>query len=746
MKQISKLPAMLLVLCVCLNLLSGCGGGEKSVPDGESADAAADKDTIVAAVSGLQGIFSPFFALSAADQDIVKLTQVFLLGVDREGSPVLKGIKGEKRDYRGTEYTYTGASDITVTEYEDGTVDYEITIRDDMRFSDGTPVDIDDVIFSLYVCADPTYDGASRLSECPIQGMAEYRDGMRTLAALLAEAGEDNEDFSRWTEQQQTAFWAAVNDGGVRFVQEIVENCAAAGLCAEGDIAGAAACWGYTLEEDATEREFFQAIGDRYAWSFSQMEEECVNTALLDLIPAEVYAFSTVGIVVDASAADISGIQRLSDNSLRITATEPSPETLYELAIPIAPLHYYGSESEYDYNSGSFGFQKGDLSPLRAKNETPLGGGAYAFESHKGKTVTLRGNTDYFKGAPKTRYLKLVDRQETDMVTGMYSGSIEIANPAYNAELAQMIAEYDAEGAVITTKLTDSRDYGYIGVNAERVKVGDDPASEASKNLRKAIATVLAACREESVSAYYGSAASVLQYPISGASWAAPQDTDIPPAYGVDRDGNEIYTGDLSGEQRRTAALQAALGFFEAAGYTLKDGKLTAAPEGAKLEYEIDIDGGGTEDHPSFQLLQDAAEALNGIGFRLVIHDVERPAELFAAYQSGTSDLWCAAWRADRDPDMFQRYHSDGTSNYFRIADDTLDRLIERARTSADAARRGALYREAMDILVDWGVEIPVYQRATAYLISTEGLDASSVPADMTVWWNWVDAAELLAR
>ena len=43
---------------------------------------------------------------------------------------------------------------------EDGTVDYNITMRDDILFSDGTPMTIDDVIFSMYVLSDPTYDGS----------------------------------------------------------------------------------------------------------------------------------------------------------------------------------------------------------------------------------------------------------------------------------------------------------------------------------------------------------------------------------------------------------------------------------------------------------------------------------------------------------------------------------------------------------------------------------------------------------
>ena len=40
----------------------------------------------------------------------------------------------------------------------------------------------------------------------PILGMDEYREGMATLSSLIAAAGEDNTDFSLWTEDQQNCF------------------------------------------------------------------------------------------------------------------------------------------------------------------------------------------------------------------------------------------------------------------------------------------------------------------------------------------------------------------------------------------------------------------------------------------------------------------------------------------------------------------------------------------------------------
>ena len=160
---------------------------------------------------------------------------------------IYNGIEGETIEYNGTDYTYYGPADLEVVENDDGTVDYNFTLREDLTFSDGTPVTIDDVIFSMYVLCDPTYDGSSTLYAQPIEGMEEYRQNNTTLAALLAQLGEDNTDFTYVTEEQQTAFWDAVNNGLVAFAQEIVDYCIANGINAEGDsVAACAANWGYT--------------------------------------------------------------------------------------------------------------------------------------------------------------------------------------------------------------------------------------------------------------------------------------------------------------------------------------------------------------------------------------------------------------------------------------------------------------------------------------------------------------------
>ncbi|MCD8052103.1 MAG: ABC transporter substrate-binding protein [Clostridiales bacterium] len=752
MKHAKKLLALILALAMVLSL-AACGGSSNSADTSADSSAATDEanDTLVASVTGLEQKFSPFFAASVDDVNVEEMTQAFLMYADRVGEPVLSGIEGETRSYNGTDYTYYGTSDIVVTENDDGTVTYSVTMRDDIQFSDGTYADIDDVIFAMYVFLDPTYDGSTTLYSCPIEGLDAYRSGMSTLFDLLAAAGQDNTDFTYWDEETQTAFWADLTQAGTAFAQEIVDYCVAAGYAEEGDVATSAALWGFEgLAEDATAEDFWNLLVESYEGDYATLSDtETAGTSLFDLM--EDYDSYTIGIETGESADYVSGIVRTGDYSMEITTTELDATFIYQLSLPITPLAYYGDESLYDYDNHSFGFTKGDLSSIKDKTPAPMGAGPYIFNEYSNGVVYMEANPYYFKGEPATQYLNFMEiTSEDDKISGIVTGTVDIADPAYSAERADEITTYNSNGElvgdVITTYLYDFRGYGYIGICADNVKVGDDASSDASKALRKAFATVFSVYRDESIDSYYGETASVINYPISSTSWAAPQVTDdgYQVAYSVDVDGNSIYTDDMSVDDKYAAALDAALGYFAAAGYTVEDGVVTAAPEGASLTYTVHIGGSGTGDHPSFLLLSNAADALATIGITLTINDHADASELYAAYQSGEADMWVAAWQASNDPDMYQLYHSEGSTNYYTINDADLDELIMTARQSTDQTFRKTLYKSAMEIILDWGVEIPVYQRSENYLVSTERVNTDTVTPDMTPYWSWMSEVELI--
>ncbi len=720
--------------------------GEEDASGEESSDSASApaNDTLVASVEqGLEGKFSPFFALAANDVTIDEMVRVYTLEVDRVGNPILKGIEGETRSYNGTDYTYYTASDIEITENDDGTVYYDMTIRDDIQFTDGHVADIDDVIFSMYVFLDPTYDGNATLYSTPIEGLDAYRNGMEPLYSLLIKAGEDNTDFTNWDEATQKAFWEtdfpAAQEG---FAQAILDYCIANGLAAEGDpVEAITPNWGFETAEGATVQDFFNVMLEKYEGDYNALSdaEQADGVTIWGLLDPAYH----VGVETGDSAQNISGIQRTGDYSMRVVATNVDASMIYQLQVPIAPMHYYGDESLYDYENNSFGFPKGDLSGVKEKTGKSLGAGPYIMKDYSNGVVYMDANPNYFKGAPKIAHLNFMEAAEADRVTGITAGTMDITDPSYSTDIASQVADIngteDLDGPQITTRLIDYRGYGYVGLAANNVKVGSDPASDESRNLRKAIATVIAAYRDEGIDSYYGNTASVINYPISNTSWAAPQVTDdgYQIAYSVDVEGNPIYTDGMSTEDRYAAALEAALGYLEAAGYTVEDGKVTAAPSGAKLEYQVNIGAGGAGDHPSFLILKNASDALATIGITLTVNDLANASDLYASYQTGVADMWCAAWQAGTDPDMFQLYHSDGSTNYYQIDDADLDEMIEAARLSTDQTYRKGLYKAAMEIIMDWGVELPVYQRSECVMMSSERVNVDTLPQDMTPYLSW---------
>ena len=750
-----KVIALILSLILCVSLVA-CG---KKTPDSQGSEPAATK-TLVVGTQNFDGKFSPFFYTNDYENQVMGMVFDALLGTDREGAVVLKGIEGDVRSYNGTDYTYYGIADCEVVENTDGSVDYNITLKKGVKFSDGEEMTIDDVIFSYYVLLDPTYDGVSTLYSLPIKGLEAYRAGMDTRMNLILAAGPDGYTATDYfTEDQYKAFWTAFDAAGVKFAQEILDYVVAEGYAtAEDSVAAQAINWGFELKDDAKVEDFWAAIVDAYGYDISDegINAETAATSIKAFLEAELgdaYADYTTGVQTGESAASVEGIVKNDDYSMTVKLTELSATAIYQIPVTVCPMHYYGEKDKYDYENNKFGFEKGDLSHVKSVTSSPIGSGPYKFESYTNGAVTLQKNAGYWKGEPKIETVIWREMQDVDKIPGVVSGTIDVTDPSYSAEAAEQIKKANSNGEisgdVIETDLVANLGYGYVGINANRVKVGTgNGGDEASKNLRKAIATVVAVYRDVAVDSYYGEFANVINYPISDTSWAAPRVTDegYKVAFSVDVDGNAIYTEGMSADEKYEAAKKAALGYFEAAGYTVADGKITAAPANAPMDVEVLIGGGGTGDHPSFMDLTLANDALKEIGFNLIVTDMSNFGEMTNSINAGTADMFAMAWQATPDPDMYQIYHSKGGSNEksYWIKDSELDELIEQARRSTDQTYRKTLYKECLDIVADWAVEIPIYQRQNCVIMSSQRVDLDTVTPDITTYWAWYNDLEKL--
>ena len=783
-----KLLALLLVCVMVAGVFAGCKKETPATNNGDQSASTPEQpkaDTIVFANDYMSEKFSPFFADTSYDQDAAGMTQVSLLTSDREGNVVLDGKGGVVIPYNGTDYTYNSLANCVITENADGTVTYAIDMRDDVVFSDGEKLTADDVIFSMYVLCDPTYDGSSTLYSQDIVGMTEYRSGMESrfnLVFATARAGYTANDY--FTEDDYNAFWAAFDVAGEKFAQEIIDYCVAnyadaygeTYIGANGDAIRAdkdlqtklgMTMWGYgdAWKEGATAADYFKVILETYGYNLSAdngINYEAASSTMEALVNAELgdkAARFQAGVSTGEGAANIAGIKKTGDYSLEIVVAKVDPTFIYQLTLAVAPMHYYGDASKYDYENNSFGFPKGDLATVRAKTTKPMGAGPYKYVSYENNVLSFEANESYFLGAPKIKYFKMQGVGSSDKVTGMTTGLFDATVPNFNDDDIAAIKKHNPNGELVgeklTTLTTDFLGYGYIGINADNVKIGEDKGSAESKALRRALATLLAVYREPVVYAYYGDRASIIQYPISNTSWAAPKPADegYNLAYSKDAEGNVVITADMTQEEKVVAAKAAAKTLFEAAGYTFgEDGKVSAAPDGAATSWEIIIPADGVGDHPSYGILTETKNALQEMGLDLIINDPSDSNELWDALDAGTAEMWAAAWGATPDPDMYQVYHSSNVhglegssnSNHYGIQSEELDKLIMDGRSSTDQAFRKATYKSALELLMDWGVEVPTYQRQEATLVSTETVNVDTIPGDLTPYYGWLSEVHTL--
>lgn len=157
-----KILAVLLSATMLLTV-AGCGNSKSN--EGSSTDngttSSSSNNTLVIGTQTFNGVFNPFFYTSAYDAQAFETVFTSVCERDENNELIDKG----------------GSITSEEVTAEDGSIQtlYTIKLKDGMTYHDGKPVTIDDLIFSYYVYADPTYDGmASFVSAVDIVGMKEY--------------------------------------------------------------------------------------------------------------------------------------------------------------------------------------------------------------------------------------------------------------------------------------------------------------------------------------------------------------------------------------------------------------------------------------------------------------------------------------------------------------------------------------------------------------------------------------------
>lgn len=126
----------------------------------------AKKDSIVIMTEELSGLFNPFYATAGPDMDVVGMTQIGMLSTDSGGNPVAGD--DESTVVKDFKYEITGSGDSAKTVYT-------FVIKNGLKFSDGVPLTMNDVMFNIYEYLDPVYTGSSTMYSIDIEGLSQYR-------------------------------------------------------------------------------------------------------------------------------------------------------------------------------------------------------------------------------------------------------------------------------------------------------------------------------------------------------------------------------------------------------------------------------------------------------------------------------------------------------------------------------------------------------------------------------------------
>ncbi len=412
---------------------------------------------------------------------------------------------------------------------------------------------------------------------------------------------------------------------------------------------------------------------------------------------------------------------------LEITVDGTDPKAIFNFSFTVAPVHYYTADAEHpngrtvDIKNNKFGVEwssydfQGKVIQSQQHVEVPVGAGPFKASDINNSdspagSAFVSSNIVYFKSNDnymfpvKAKKLRFQVMSSSDAIDKLVRGEVDYVEPQFTKANSDRLTSLAKDGFVQLN--TWQLGYGYIGVNAGKVP---------NVNIRRAI---MSAMQTSLALEFYASGQCVnIDWPMSRVSWAYPFEDDGE----TSKPNGHSYTQ----WSTKAAAESKIQGYMNQAGY----------PDGYKEKLVFTIAGSSITEHPTYPVFKQAAEILNDMGW-----NVEVKADTFALTKLSTGSLavWAAAWGSTIDPDMYQVYHKNSTATsvnswgYREIKNDTttykyemdtineLSALIDDGRETMDRSARMAIYEEAMGLVLDLAVEMPVYQRKTLYAYNSK--------------------------
>ncbi len=843
-----RIISLLLCLTLCIGMLSsltGCSAG--------------GADALVIMTEQLDGLFNPFFYTSAPDGTIVGMTQIGMLGS--------KYVDGEVTVAYGEDEAVV-TKDYEIVENDDDTVTYNFVLKNGIKFSDGEPLTMEDVLFNYYVYLDPVYTGSNTLYSTDILGLSEYRtqtvgsatddsdDLISSQASSRAEARKNElvnlfnaeKDSSSTNEVSYDAMKKAikaytVSSGYQTAISNKPEEVTNVNLLEdyeyalklfkeelENDFLGVKDsyidepyksheefkdeifCFMYTEgyvdveyeegDDGKVDRTKIKKLTPQYPDSIKS-KDAAIDYIYNDKIARELdiillywgtantlnteFAAKAKEVILHENVSDdgklavenISGIVSLghtdmAGEKIKINGTEYKiasahnddgtvknadeydilsvtidgidPKAIWNFAITIAPQHYYGkgSKVDVDIENNQFGVEFASFefmtdiiqSPTNIK--IPMGAGSYKATNTKNKDNPSESefyinNVVYFKAnenfntvgtgienakIEKIRY-QVVSSQNA--IAALQEGNVHYITPSLTTDNYEKLEALSKKGMVTLT--TDQLGYGYVGINSAKVN---------DINIRKAI--MCAMNTSLALDYYRAGTAEQIFWPMSKVSWAYPK--------GDAAEDNGFDYPPL-GTWSKEIAIANVEKYMQEAGVSAGD---------TELKIKFTIAGSSLQDHPTYKVFRDAAALLNDLGWEV---EVVCDTQALTKINTGSLQVWAAAWSSALDPDLYQVYHKDSTAtstlawgyNYLKTSGtaeeidilDELSELIDEARETNDQDERSELYQEAMEQILDLAIELPVYQRSVLYAYNSKVINSDSLPDEINPYSSPLD-------
>lgn len=620
-----------------------------------------DQEALLIGAEGLSGTFNPLFAESEADQKVCDLIFDTICAVDELGKTEDAAGHFEAVDSAAdaSEETAAGENGAAGGEEDaDKTVSYQLTLNKGLKFSDGTDLTIDDVIFTWKLMADPYYTGRYSLAEVPVKGMQEYYYDTEDVAAYkknLSRTYSDKkiseEDFIAYLIDTKLDGWF---DGNL-----------------PGDLDGNGTTWVEYLQSNGYDTAGIEEDPDALLELLAKCEYEHYSFSYDPYTYYQKKAHDDIlsgGIEV----AEIEGIKKVDDYTCTV-AFESVVDTGTIRAMTVIPIlseKYYGA-----------GYEKGGIEELKKVNGSPMGSGPFALYVYKEGSASLKAS-DNSRMKASAGYVKIRNTAQEEKIQALKDGTITMAS-------LEMRDEMDASDRFQITPVQGSGFY-YLGINTDIVN-----RTGVRAGIMSLVDKALLSGPGEEISQILEHAGSSSARTVSGLIELTPQTWPMTRLSFCYPDIRKL-SRDTAEEDLYEYSTEAAAAAFASEGYQEDENGLTREGEQLKLNMGISEELPDCIKAIAWKLKADMEEMGGQVNLKEYTEG-----EMEATIPTAAFDLWIGRLSGLTDYDMEDYLKYGGEKNCFHHQNGYADLLFAQIRETDDDAHRVELVKEMLEDIME---------------------------------------------